>query len=148
MRSSILTILIFLSLISHSQSLTGFWEGKITDENPAVSDPRLRSSVPLVLNITMEKDSTYSITSFTMLQDSLKNNIVVSSKVVYKMLGSDSIYLEEISVIEPAGFTNICFQKMNLRIRVRKKITELTGTWKTETGNCAGAGTVYFFKRN
>lgn len=124
------TILLFLSvfLISiscFSQSLEGEWNGlyRITSDNIHRPYPtRIR------LNFILKEDGSYMVYS-----NSEDLNFDFVYLVHYKRISSDSIYLEEMRIIEPANQAAKELQKMYLKIVEKKKTLELIGVWESKT---------------
>ena len=140
-------IIIFLlaglsvSLLSHSQTLTGDWEGKYCFGNHLNS----KTAYPLSLNFALKTDNTYFITSFSETGLYLDGSAEISiCSVSYRIVQPDSIYLEETVVLRSAIPTQTGFQKMALKMHTRKKRIELSGNWWTSDGKEKGSGKIYF----
>ncbi len=141
-------LFLFCQQIS-SQSLEGDWKGKfVTTQIGPIPAPSSISEKPTAISLRflLNKDSSYSVYSFTKGLNSKRQDTIVICKVT-GVFSKDSIYLVEVELVEPRGIPS-CFQKMALKIWKRKKITELDGTWKSEPGNCVSAGTIHFWKKN
>jgi hypothetical protein len=150
MKSLSAFLLVFLiSLTCFSQSLEGEWKGMFYltyNPNPQYGPP---PGTFVNLKFTLNKDSSYSVTS-----SSNGGDTIFVCDVLYKRLSKDSIYLEETKVIKPNTDVIKCFKKMNLIIQERKKSIELIGTFNyVSRGLCplpsaeAYSGNINFIKK-
>ena len=105
-------LFIILSFPCYPQLLKGEWEGSFTEK---------KIEYPIYLEFTLNADRTYKVLSYSKggfgmhaKGDNiiLRNDSVVICTVYYKLLSSDSIYLEEIKAIQPTDISQTCFQKM------------------------------------
>ena len=133
-----------------SQSLEGDWKGKYESSQIVQFAPTIPgitpNSVSISLKFILNKDSSYSVFSFT----KGLNLTIPDTTVVCRVIGqfrNDSLYLEEVQMLLPIGVPPSCFQKMFLKINKKKKLTELRGTWGAISANCNSSGTVYFWKK-
>jgi hypothetical protein len=136
-------IILFISTIStfqaYSQLLQGEWEGNFT-ENGTVW--------PIYLDFKLNADSSYTVYSYSKSKTVNGTDSVVTCLVYYKFLSQDSLYLEEIEVIEPIKYPTVsCFQKMILQIKPRKKFIELVGQWESTTTICNSSGEINFRRK-
>lgn len=138
---SIITFILFQFHNSYSQTLEGKWEGSF-------SNSYTYTEAPILLYFTLSKDSIYEIYSCSLIPDHPNHNTNVICKVLYKLSGSDSLYLEETQVIKPTNIKPPCFQKMFLKIFRTKKTTVLEGTWESKIDACNDYGTIKFKKYN
>jgi hypothetical protein len=140
---STLILFIFISLQCFSQSLEGEWKGYFTRE----LDIPVDITSPIKLYFKLNKDSSYTVFSYSKGHDADGNDTIVVCKVLYRKTSADSIYLEESQVLKPKKAPNACLQKMYLKIRREKKLTILEGTWQTEK-ECKGTGKIKFIKKD
>lgn len=139
---STLILFIFLSLQSFSQSLEGEWRGSYYIEF-GIDYPTITH--PITLYFVLNKDSSYTIYSYSKGKDVDGNDTIVVCKVVYKKTSARSLYLEETQVLRPIDAPATCFQKMYLDVRREDKLSILTGTWKSES-YCNHNGKIRFTK--
>jgi len=117
-------------------SLQGVWNGQFEYNTMG------GSKSPINLYFDLKKDSTYNVYSYSRGTDS-----VVICSVKYKIIGTDSIYLEEDKVLRPKKDDGLsCFQNMKLRIRKKNNKITMAGIWNS-TENC-GRGTIAFKRKN
>ena len=146
----ILFLIAALPIICFSQSLEGNWKGRLTTSQigssfgPSFGANRYQA---IDLTVTLNKDSSYTVNSFTKGIDLFGKEITVVCKLT-EQHSKDSVYLEEVKAIMPKDFMRLCFKKMFLRIKVRKKLIELNGDWKCAAENSTSSGTIYFWKKN
>jgi hypothetical protein len=140
---SFLFIFLFLSLPCFSQSLEGEWKGSFSTE----LDIPIDIPSPIKLYFKLNKDSSYTVYSYSKGHDQKGNDTIVVCKVLYQRTAADSLYLEETLVLKPENARSSCFQKMYLSIKREKAATILEGTWKT--GNeCNSNGKIKFIKKD
>jgi hypothetical protein len=140
---STLILFIFISLQSFSQTLEGEWRGSydIVSNSPYPS-----VDMPITLYFVLNKDSSYTIFSYSWGRDKWGDDTIVVCQVLYKMTSANSIYLEETQVLRPEKAKPACFQKMYLNIRREDKLSILEGTWKSEN-KCNSSGKIKFIKK-
>ena len=139
---STLILFIFLSLQSFSQSLEGEWRGSYYIEF-GIGYPTITH--PITLYFVLNKDSSYTIYSYSKGKDVDGNDTIVVCKVVSKKTSAHSLYLEETQVLRPVDAPVACFQKMYLDISKEDKLSILSGTWKSES-YCNHSGKISFTK--
>jgi hypothetical protein len=130
-----------IGAIGLSQTLAGNWNGTF-------EDGMLKH--PILLEFILNPDSSYTVHSYSKGFDNQGKAIWVICEVYYKLMGKDSLYLEEIRRVVPDEKTPpSCLQKMYLKIKVRKKILELDGEWKNASPDerCSPGGSIYFSKK-
>jgi len=140
----------FLWLTSLSQSLEGEWKGSFTYGNESYFsdfDIPVAISNSISLYFKLNKDSSYTIYSYSKGKDHKGKDTIVVCKVLYQRNAADSLYLEETEVLRPVKAEQACFQKMYLNIRRKNKSTVLEGTWKSE-GECNNSGKIKFTKKD
>ena len=130
-----------------AQSLEGKWEGKIY----------MPSNVTLMsLNIIRINDTTYNMYTYTFSNED--NSLIPSNEdtatatkciVNYKLVGQDSIYLEEVKLLnKPTSNKGICFQKFDFKIIHKDNVSLLNGTWRSEGKECESHGLITFIREN
>lgn len=138
---------LFLSLLSFSQSLEGEWRGSYDIE---YSMPFQKTTRPISLYFVLNKDSSYTIYSYSGGKDINGNDTVVVCKVAYKVKYKRgkirSLYLEETEVLKPLNAQPACFQKIYLDVRNEDSLSTLTGFWKSG-GDCNNNGKIRFTKK-
>ena len=143
---STLIIFIFLSFQSFSQSLEGEWRGSY-DIEYGLSYPKITR--PITLYFVLNKDSSYTIYSYSRGKDIDGSDTIVVCKVAYKLVYKKtrlrSLYLEETQILRPVNAPITCFQKMYLDVRREDKLSILAGTWKSED-DCNNNGKIRFTK--
>lgn len=150
MRITILIYSLLLSCSSISQSFEGEWKGafETLSYNSSTKSSFFSNDHNLIrLRFTLNKDSSYTVYSFSdeRITNGAKITVIAQlSGRVYK----DSLYLEEVAIIGPKDLPRQCPQKMFLKRKVRKKITELRGIWVSNSDDCDYSGTIYFWQRN
>lgn len=144
---AIILLLLFASTSGHSQILKGEWEGRFTDN---------KKEYPLFLEFILNADSTYSVFTYSQGGPSLQNDgsglyfredSIVVCAAYYELLSPDSIYLEEIKVVQPVGHIQACFQKMYLKIQADGEKILLTGTWGNINCRKDSSGKINFWKK-
>ncbi len=130
-----------------AQSLEGKWVGR----NFMPGKESLMS-----LNITRINDTTYNMYTYTFSNED--NSLIPSNEdtttaekclVNYKLVGQDSIYLEEVKLLnKPTSNKGICFQKFDFKIIHKEKVSVLNGTWKSEGKKCESHGLITFIREN
>ena len=136
MRSlSILAITFLFSSHSFSQSLAGEWKGGFNHGD------YLFRPTPFALHISLNKDSTYRIYSYSWFESTGET---VVSDVSYKMISTDSIWLEETKQVKPKKKTG-CPQRFFLALKTKDGKMMMEGTWSMVPGkDCDRAmGTVF-----
>jgi len=132
---------------SYSQLLKGEWEGTYVTN---------KTHYPIYLDFVLNSDSSYSVYSYSkgslrMIKQEntiqFQTDSVVVCKVYFKFLSPDSIYLEEIEVVEPKNYADPCFQKMYLKIEIKADKIKLLGTWKASKCSNKGSGEISFWKK-
>ncbi len=143
-------ILILASVISnfcYSQLLAGHWQGSFTTN---LSGFEIGES-PIELNFTIINDTSYKVFSYSNGENTQGGKVRVITKVYYKLISKDLIYLEETEDVEPLNIKPSCFQKMLLRIKKKKKQIILIGTWTTDPNNpiqnCISSGSIKFWRK-
>jgi len=143
----LLILITFLGLSSYSQLLKGEWEGYYVLK---------KIQHPIFLEFVLNTDSSYSVYSYSKGGLRLTNqgnkiyfkrDSVVVCKVYFKFLNADSIYLEEIEVIEPKSDIGSCFQKMNLKIKIEPNKLLLVGNWSGTGCSHRSFGDITFWKK-
>jgi hypothetical protein len=145
-----LLALVFIIGSTFCQSLEGDWKGKyVTMVNGLSIFPRDMENdmTDIKLRFLFNKDSTYTVYSFTKLPRAGQSDTTIVCKLVGNV-SKDSVYLEEIEVVLPVNYPQGCFQKMFLRIREKKKFTEMNGVWASTGDKCQSSGTIYFKRKN
>jgi hypothetical protein len=140
----------FLAVNGYSQSLEGVWKGRFeTSQNISIRVPRNTpySSTVMVLRFHWNQDSSYTVYSYTKGLNASGQDTTVICKVRGEF-SKDSVFLEETDIESPKQFVRLCFQKMFLKLRSRKRIMELSGVWKCASDKALSSGPVYFWKRN
>ena len=99
------------------------------------------------MEFILNNDSSYTIRSYKDMTDRDGNETTEVCAVFYRMISSDSIYLEEMKIIKPENVPTICLQKMHLKIIKRKHSITLEGTWGTRSGECDNTGTINIYKK-
>ena len=127
-----------------SQLLKGEWTGTIITYDTAGN--RLNYYPTIKLKFILN-DDVYSVYSYSDGQDTNGNDTTVVCKVYYELIGKDSIYLEEVEVIQPQNIKPLCMQKMFLKVLKKKKVTILEGLWESEPNQCATFGTIRFRRK-
>lgn len=142
--------LIFAFLVSYqcfSQSLEGEWRGEYitmwADSKPAKLPP---TPIPIGLKFILNRNSSYTVCSYSRGQNSAGQGIDIVCKVIYKILPKNALYLEEVEVLKPEDYSDNCFQKMYLTIRTQKKKVSLYGKWDANIKDCASSGKIHFDK--
>lgn len=136
-------IFILLPPMCFSQSLKGDWKGNYT----LTTAGSLSTSKEIKLRFIVNEDSSYSVFSYSGGRNSKNEDTTIICNLAGQ-IRTDSVYLEEVEILLPKGIPPACLQKMSLKIIKKKKITELKGSWKSESGNCNWGGTIYFWKKN
>jgi hypothetical protein len=149
---AISTLIFFtcLSLQSFSQSLEGEWKGSFTyGKRVYFSDYDMPVDISnsISLYFKLNKDSSYTVYSYSRGKDVAGKDTIVVCKVLYRKTSPDSLYLEETEVLKPANAEAACFQKMYLKIKKEKKLTVLDGTWQTEK-ECKDSGKIKFIRKD
>lgn len=134
-------LFIFLSLRCFSQSLEGEWKGSFTTDFDIIEFPN-----PIKLYFVLNKDSSYTVYSYSLGQDDKRRDTIIVCKVLYNKISEDSLYLEEIQVLKPINKTQTCFQKMYLKIKRKENSIMLEGTWESEK-ECYSSGKIRFTKK-
>ena len=143
MRTSLILISIyFLSSISYGQSLEGEWKG--TFETHFFKFTNVINSSPIKLYFKLNSDSSYNVYSYSKGLDAKRRDTIIVCKVYYKMIGSDSIHLEETEIIKPQNAQSACLQKMKLKIVEKATEILLNGTWTSDSSECDQYGTITF----
>lgn len=142
-----LFIFLLVSMISVSaaaQSLEGAWEGTYSDED--YNYLNIRNEFSIQLYFQLKSDDTYSIYSTSYFYKGKPNETKIICLLNYQLVGNDSIYLEEVKVIQAGDVESSCFQRMKLKIDYKKKRMFLTGTWDSPSGLCS-KGMIRFQKK-
>jgi hypothetical protein len=132
-------LFLFFSCQTFSQTLEGEWEGLYKYE---ISNFGSRIKLRFVLN----KDSSYSVLSYTHGYNSLDYGIAFVCKVRCKYFGSDSILLEESRLIKPTNYDFWDFKKLSLKTKADKNVITLEGVWETISRKHKEGGAVMFTK--
>ncbi|HMK04450.1 MAG TPA: hypothetical protein VK489_09670 [Ferruginibacter sp.] len=136
---SILAITFLFSSHSFSQSLEGEWKGSFKGEEYFYD-----LSTPFGLHISLNKDSTYKIYSYSLFRGT---DVTVVSKVACRIIGADSIYLEETKQVKPKKEQG-CPQKFFLAIKNKNGKMVLEGNWAMRDKSCGNeTGTVLLTKQ-
>lgn len=139
-RIILLTITLAAGVASaRAQILTGRWEGSFRTG--------IAIDVPISIEFKLNADSTYSIYTYTRFNTSEQYNQEVIAEADYDLVGTYSIYITEIAVVNGDGAANPCFQRMRLRFRKNKKIMLLEGAWNAVGRNCYGEGRILLTKK-
>ena len=130
-----------------AQSLEGKWVGR----NFMPGKETLMS-----LNIIRINDTTYNMYTYTFSNED--NSLIPSNEdtatatkciVNYKLVGQDSIYLEEVKLLnKPTSNKGICFQKFDFKIIHKDNVSLLNGTWRSEGKECESHGLITFIREN
>jgi len=143
----VLLLVLFTFNYGITQSLEGKWEGKIYMP---------RKVTLMSLNITRINDSTYNMYTYTFNNEEnsmspSKEDTANAAKclVNYRIVGQDSIYLEEVKLLNKnTSNKGICFQKFDFKIIHKEKVSVLNGTWKSEGKECESHGLITFIREN
>ena len=130
-----------IGAIAFAQTITGNWKGNFTEGT---------MKYPISLEFILNADSSFTIHSYSKGFDNKGKEIWVICDVYYEFMGKDSLYLEEMHRISPEDKAEpICLQKMDLKIRERKKEWVLDGVWRNASRDekCAAGGEIYFSKK-
>jgi hypothetical protein len=140
-------LLTIFAVQGYSQLLQGEWEGNFIDN---------KVEYPIFLEFILKPDSSYSVTSYSKGGINLhtkgdkmvfhKDSVIVCA-VYYKYIPPDSVYLEEIKVLQPADIPQTCFQKMYLKIEIEKDKVRLVGDWKSKSCSPNSSGKITFWKK-
>jgi hypothetical protein len=133
-----------ISVSAGAQSLVGAWEGTYTDEE--YNYLNIRNDFTIQLYFQLNSDGTYSIYSTSYFYKGKQNESKIICLLNYQLVGTDSIYLEEVKEIQAGDVESSCFQRMKLKIDDKKKRMFLTGTWDSASGLCS-KGTIRFQKK-
>ncbi len=135
---------LLMSLLSHSQTLTGYWEGKYCFGGHLNS----KTANPIALNFELKDDGTYFVTSYTENSRYLDGSTAFDiCAVSYFIVQPDSIYVVETAFIKSPVPSQTGFQKMALKIHTRKKRIELSGNWWSSDGINGDSGKISFWKK-
>jgi hypothetical protein len=136
-----------LAFNSAGQSLEGSWQGSFHESNPF--SPKI-NIYKLDLSISLRPDGLYQITTYSELNDAKNMKIKVACNVAYTLI-NDSIYLDETNLLTEISPELVCFQKMALKIKAKKRVIELIGTYVYKPSiYCRNGryGTIRFWKKN
>jgi len=134
-RYILVTTFILFSFSALSQSLEGEWKGSFS------SNEIYDNETSFALHFTLKKDSSYKVYSYSLLPEG-EMKVTVVCRMICKMIGSDSLYLEEIEQVKPQKIITACFQTMHLQINLSRREKTLTGTWETKGERCKDSGTI------
>lgn len=132
-----------------SQSLEGVWKGNYTVKgyysNTTIENPNI--SADLKIEFVLNNDSSYTVRSYKKMTDRNGDETTQECAVFYRMISSDSIYLQEMKIIKPDNVPTICLQRMYLKIIKRKHGITLEGTWETRSSECDNTGKINIYKK-
>ena len=135
----LLGILVFNYSQCFTQSLEGEWKGScIFDKS--------EEKLPYALFFVLQKDSSYKIFSYSKGIDNLGTEVTAVCEVTYKIIGVDSIYLEETKQIKPKQKLSNCFAKMTFKIIKSEKLISMSGPWESISKECKDFGTMVLTK--
>lgn len=129
-----------------AQSLQGNWKGSYTALTPKTDVVNVTTFNDISLDISVNSDSTYSITSISVSPYDHGDITKHKCSVQYYNTGSDLLLINEIKVLDPAN-GDFCLKHMSLQIIKRKKKIELVGAWYTTSPTCNDRGDVRFYKK-
>lgn len=140
----IFLLMAMISVSAAAQSLEGAWEGTYSDED--YNYLNIRNEFSIQLFFQLNGDGAYSIYSTSYFYKGKQNEAKIICLLNYQMVGTDSIYLEEVKVIQAGDVESSCFQRMKLKIDHKKKRMFLTGTWDSP-GDLCSKGVIRFQKK-
>lgn len=117
----LLTIILLVNQSLQAQELAGIWKGYFNDETPFP----IQDKWSITFKIVWEKDSTYSITTYTphyRVPDSITATYAII-KIIGKKIEVEEIFTE---ISNPYPET---YQKFDLRLQRKNNINSLIGTW-------------------
>lgn len=133
-----------ISFTASGQSLEGDWEGTYSvDEYNYLN---IRNEFFINLYFQLNSDSTYTVYSTSYFNKGEYNESKAICLMTYKMIGTDSIYLEEIKDLQSGNDELDCFQRMKLKIVIKKNQMRFIGIWDSTDDSC-GKGTIGFRKK-
>lgn len=138
---SIAILLILFCIPVFSQTLEGEWIGFYKEQS-------FKNEYSIKLHFTLNADSSYTIYSTSNGKDQNGLNTVFLCEVICKHIDVKSLVLEETKVITPFNAAPSCPQTMYLKIKKRKKVMMLEGTWNSDAKECALSGEISFSKKN
>jgi len=106
---SIFSLLILLFTHSFSQPLEGRWTGTFNYDKRGSPFINKYIIAPIKLDFVLNIDSSYSVYSFTEGLDSRGGDTTHVCAVFYRRINEDSIYLEEMRLVNPTNVPPICF---------------------------------------
>jgi hypothetical protein len=136
MKYIIVLALCFANVVEiYSQSLIGIWEGWF------LYSGNRKDTAIIKLDFRLNSDSTYDVYSFTYERD-----IKAVCKMTYRMLGPNSIYLEEVRTLKTNKQDRVGnFQTMNLKIG--KEFKSMSGRWFCAMKELYCGGRIYFSRK-
>ena len=140
-------LLFFTMQGSQAQKLEAEWNGWFKYRYDAVSIP----GIPLTLKFLFNKDSTYTVYSYTPFDYYKKKKHIYDTTVCLveiTRLTTDSIFLEEKKALDLNPDAPDCYQKMNLKIIPGNDQRTLSGLWESTGKNCKNSGSIGFIRKN
>jgi len=114
-------VCILLGLNCYSQQLEGKWRGLYSYFH---QDSRWDNinNYPITFDITLNSDSSYTVyTNFKGFDnDDISANITCGA--ILKVMNTDSICIQEILIVKPAGISKDNLKKMYLKIKNKKSL--------------------------
>ena len=139
---------------AHAQLLQGKWKGTFTiNTKPSFTinhqSKDMEVYVPIELEFVLTNDTTYSVYTYTTghIAPSLKGGLH-TAKAYYELFAKDSIYIEELEIINPPNAIHQSFMKIFLKIIPKERKTILSGTWQRGLGEGFQEGRIFFKRRN
>jgi hypothetical protein len=138
-------LVFFLLSVVNGQTLEGIWQGGYSTATPSM---KFADTIPIRLKFIQNKDSSYSVFSFTTFKD---NGVETTSvcKVAFTKVGEKKYILEETEELSRTMNNTDGFQKMHLKLKKRRGNLRLVGWWEeTGTSKHKDIGRIYFDKLN